>query len=167
MKTLDSCTVRAQAVSLQGFTQNHRPISDGVWRIPQFKACLTESYPVKTNQSCLTKRDCGTEQSLYQSRAWDFELIKHSAAFVRSSLGSLSVPMYSLKKSRTFLIFGVRSFGLQYKATSGIGEGDQPGKTWTSTLRKAGALAIQSGRTTIPTPSNASCLETTGSPVVT
>jgi hypothetical protein len=85
---------------------------------------------------------------------------------VRSSLGSLSVPMYSFKKSNTFLTFGVRAFGLQYKAQRGMGEGDQPGKTWTRTFRNAGAFAIQSGSTTIPTPSNASCLETTGSPVV-
>jgi hypothetical protein len=43
-------------------------------------------------------------------------LIKHSEAVAWSSLGSLSVPMYSLKNSNIFLIFGVRAFGLQYKA---------------------------------------------------
>ena len=101
------------------------------------------------------------------NHACDIELIKHSDAVVCSSLGSLSVPMYSLKKSKTFLIFGVRAFGLQYKATRGIGEGAQPGRTWTRTSRDAGAFANQSGRTTIPTPSMANCLETTGSPVVT
>ena len=86
---------------------------------------------------------------------------------MRSSLGSLSVPMYSFKKSNTFLTFGVKAFGLQYKATRGVGEGAQPGRTWTRTSHNAGAFAIQNGRTAIPIPSMANCLETTGSHVVT
>jgi hypothetical protein len=75
--------------------------------------------------------------------------------------------MYSLKKSRSLLIFGVMAFGLQYKATMGIGDGAHPGKTWTRLSRNAEAFAIQSGRAAIPTPAIARWLETTGSPVVT
>src|SRR5437868_6369039 len=106
---------------------------------------------------------------LRQSRAQgpdvgaNFRSVKYPFAGFPLSLGSLSVPIYSSRKSSRIWTLGVRLDGLEKSAHKVIGSGVHFGRTGTRALPTSEFFAIHSGRMAMPKPLTASLRATIGS----